>query len=152
MRCRVCLVLLALSFLLACEKEKSPTSSIPGFYSESANTGCKDGFGRRAPGSAGGSVLLSSFNDTIRIFHANAYYNCCSDMQTDVAKTRLGYDVFEVDRGDSCDCWCYMDITTLICHVPMGTHLIRLLDINGGLVERGYVVVKPDDSGGPGQP
>jgi hypothetical protein len=152
MRYRVCLILLALSFLFACEKEKSPTNSVLGFYSESSNTGCKDGFGGRASGPAGGSVVISSFNDTIRVLHANAYYNCCSDIQTDVVKTRLGYDVLEVDRGDTCDCMCYVDIVTLVCHVPMGTHLIRLLDTNGGLVERGYVVVKPDDSGGPGQP
>ena len=152
MRYKVCLILLALSFLFACEKEKSPTSSVLGFYFESANTGCKDGFGGGAAGGPGGSVVISSFNDTIRVLHANAYYNCCSDIQTDVVKTRLGYDVLEVDHGDTCDCMCYVDITTLVCHVPMGAHLIRLLDTNGGLVERGYVVVEPDDSGGPGQP
>jgi hypothetical protein len=152
MRYKACLIVIVLSVLFACEKEKSPTISSLGFYSESFNTGCKEGFGGRVLGSGGGSVVLSSFNDTIRVLHANAYYNCCSDIQTNVVKTRLGYDVFEVDHGDTCRCMCHIDITTFICHVPVGTYLIRLLNTGGGLIDRGYVIVRRDESGGPGQP
>ncbi len=152
MRTKGCLILIALSILFACEREKSPTSSLLGFYFESSHTGCKESFGKTVQSSGGGSVVISSFNDTIRVLHANAYYNCCSDIKTDVVKTRLGFDVFEIDQGDSCDCMCYLDVTTFICHLSAGTYLIRLLDIRGSLVDRGYVIIRPDDSESPGEP
>ena len=148
---KAALILILLCIFSACKEESNPTGSSLGFFFESSNTGCKDGFGGRIQGSEG-SVVLSSFNDTIRVLHANAYYNCCSDIKTDVVKTRLGYDILEVDHGDSCDCMCYVDITTFICHVPIGTYLIKLLDTSGGLIDRGYVIILLDESGGPGQP
>ncbi|MGB2804583.1 MAG: hypothetical protein WBD64_06790 [Candidatus Zixiibacteriota bacterium] len=151
-RYKAALILILLCIFSACKQESNPTSSSLGFYAESFHTGCKEDFGGKVQGSGGGSVVLSSFNDTIRVLHANAYYNCCSDIKTDVIKTRLGFDVFEIDHGDSCDCMCYIDITTFICHVPIGTYLIRLLDTGGRLVDRGYVIIRPDDSEDPGEP
>lgn len=149
---KAALILILLCIFSACKEESNPTSSSLGFFFESSHTGCKEGFGGRVQGSGGGSVVLSSFNDTIRVLHANAYYNCCSDIKTDVVKTRLGFDVFEIDHGDSCDCMCYLDVTTFICHLSAGTYLIRLLDIRGSLVDRGYVIIRPDDSESPGEP
>ncbi len=146
------LILIALSILFACEREKSPTNSPLGFYFESFHTGCKESFGKTVQTSGGGSVVFSSFNNTIRIVHANALYNCCAEIETDVVKVRLGFDVFEIDRGDTCECTCRMDVTTFICRVPVGTYLVRLFDTGGNLVDWGYVIIRPDDSEGPGEP
>lgn len=152
MRTKGCLILILLSILFACEREKSPTNSSLGFFFESSYTGCKESFGKTVQTSGGGSFVLSSFNDTIRVLHANALYNCCAEIKTDVVKARLGFDVFEVDRGDTCECTCRMDVTTFICRVPVGTYLVRLFDTGGNLVDRGYVIIRPDDSEGPGEP
>jgi hypothetical protein len=146
------LILIVLCLLFACERAKSPTNSPLGFFFESSYTGCKESFGKTVQTSGGGSVILSSFNDTIRVVHANALYNCCAEIKTDVVKTRLGFDVFEIDEGDTCDCMCRIDVTTFICRVPVGTYLIKIRDTKGNLVDRGYVIVRRDDSGGPGEP
>lgn len=148
-RYKAALILILLCIFSACKQESNPTSSSLGFYAESFHTGCKEGFGGRVQGSGGGSVVLSSFNNTIRVLHTNAYYNCCSDIKTDVVKTRLGFDVFEIDQGDSCDCMCYVDITTLICNLSAGTYLIRVFDTSRSLVGHGYLEVQPGDPGGP---
>ena len=68
---KAALILILLCIFSACKEESNPTGSSLGFFFESSNTGCKDGFGGRIQGSEG-SVVLSSFNDTIRVLHANA--------------------------------------------------------------------------------
>lgn len=146
------LILIALLAICGCKEGKSPTGSItPSFFFESFQSGCKEGLGKLAKASGNGSIILSSFNDTIRVLHANAYYNCCAEIKTVVVETEKGFDLFEKDEGEDCRCMCYLDVTTFIYGVSVGTYYIKVFDISGNLVDCGYVVVRPKEpSGNPG--
>lgn len=143
------LVLIALSVLFACSQKKNPADSLLDYHFESSQTGCKQVVGKIVEVSGSASIIFSSFNDAIRIVHANAHYNCCAEIETNVSRTVNGFDVFEIDQGDSCDCMCYVDITTLICNLSAGTYLIRVFDTSRSLVGHGYLEVRPGDPGGP---
>ncbi len=146
------LILVALLALSCCKEGKNPTSSsAPSFFFESFQSGCKEGLGKLAKASGNGSIVLSSFNDTIRVLHANANYNCCAEIKTEVVETEKGFDLFEKDEGYDCRCMCYLDVTTFIYDVSVGTYYIKVFDISGNLVDCGYVVVRPKEpSGNPG--
>jgi hypothetical protein len=150
MKYRVGLILLVFLAFVACKKDqKIPTSSSSIFYFESFDSGCKDGFGKIVKMSGNGTVVFSSFNDTIRVLHANAKYNCCSEIQTEVKKTNYGFDLFQKEVGETCRCMCYHDLTVFICNVSVGTYLVKVFDIKGNLIDQGYVVIRPSESHGP---
>lgn len=150
MKYRVGLILLVFLAFVACKKDqKIPTSSSSIFSFESFDSGCTDGFGKIVRTSGTGTVVFSSFNDTIRVLHANAQYNCCVEIQAEVKKTYYGFDLFQKYVGDTCRCMCRHDITVFICNVSAGTYLVKLFDISGNLIDQGYVVVRPTDPSGP---
>lgn len=150
MKYRVGLILLVLLAFVACKKDqKIPTNSSSIFYFESFDSGCTDGFGKIVKTSGTGTVVFSSFNDTIHVLHANAQYNCCAEIQTEVKKTYYGFDLFQKEVGDPCRCMCRHDITVFICNVSDGTYLVKVFDTDGNLIDQGYVVVRPTDPSGP---
>ncbi len=150
MKYTVGLILLVFLAFVACKKDqKIPTSSSSIFYFESFDSGCTDGFGKIVKTSGTGTVVFSSFNDTIRVLHGNAQYNCCAEIQTEVKKTYYGFDLFQKDVGDACRCMCRHDITVFISNVSAGTYLVKVFDIDGNLIDQGYVVVRPTDPSGP---
>jgi hypothetical protein len=149
MRHKVGLILLVLLAFAACKEVKDPTSSPPIFYSESFDSGCKEVFGKMAKVQGGGTLIFSSFNDTIRVLHGNAQYNCCAEIETEVKKTHYGFDLFQKDVGDTCRCVCYHDITVFICNVTPGTYLVKVFDTKGNLINQGYVVVHHTEPHGP---
>ena len=146
------LILIALLALSGCKEGKSPTgSSAPSFLHEFFQSGCKEGLVKLAKASGSRSIILSSFNDTIRVLHTNAYYNCCAKITVEVVEIEKGFDLFEKDEGEECRCMCYLDVTTFIYGVSAGTYYIKVFDISGNLVDHGYVVVRPKEpSGYPG--
>jgi len=135
---------------ISCGKEGAVTKSNPSFYTSSSNSHCKEGLGKINDSWGNGKLILSAFNDTIRIFHSNAYYNCCSEVKMEVKKTGLGFDVFEKDYGDTCRCMCNIDITAFIYNLNPGTYLIRLFDIWGNIFDQGYVIIREKEQEGPG--
>jgi hypothetical protein len=136
--------------LIACGKEKKPTNSSPPFAFSSFHGRCKNSLGKIAETWGNGKLILCSFNDTIRIVHSNAYCYCCSDIKTEVKKTEQGFDAFEKDFGDSCNCMCYFDITSYIYNLNAGAYLIRLFDVTGNLLDQGFVVIREQEHQGPG--
>lgn len=142
----IVVLLLVLSF---CGKANYPTKTSPTFLAESIHTGCKDGSERLGRILGGGAIILSSFNDTIRVMHANAHYNCCADIETEVEKTNYGFEVREKDEGFACGCTCDFDVTTFIYGVAAGTYLVRVFDIDGNRLDQGYVIVRPKKPDGP---
>ena len=143
----VFLVLLLLA-LAACAKNYYPTKPPPLFSAESFHSGCKEETIRTGKIS-GGSIILSSFNDTIRVVHANAHYNCCADVKMEVEKTDYGFDLCEKDEGFNCGCTCDSDITTFIYGLAGGTYLVKVFDLDGNHIDQGYVIVRPKDPTGP---
>jgi hypothetical protein len=140
------LLLLALA---ACGKNYYPSKPPPPFSAESFHSGCKEETSRTGKISGNGSIILSSFNDTIRVVHANAHYNCCADVKMEVEKTDYGFDLCEKDEGFNCGCTCDSDITTFIYGLAGGTYLVKVFDLDGNHIDQGYVVVRPKDPTGP---
>ena len=148
----VALVLLSLLIFLGCKKDQIPTSSgSDQWFSESFDSGCKEeGSGKIYKTSGSGTVVFSSFNDTIRVLHANAYYSRCAEIETEVKEARYGFDLFQTDVSDTTSrLMCYHDLTVFIYNVSAGTYLLTLYDTNGLRVDQGYVVVRPNEDGGP---
>jgi hypothetical protein len=152
LKCWSGLILIALLTVFGCKGGKNPAgNNFPNFNFESSQSGCREGLGRLAKASGSGSIVLSSFDDTIRVLHANAYYNCCAQIKTKVVKTEYGFDLFEKDEGHDCRCMCYTDITTFIYDISAGTYSIRLFDVSGNLIGQGNVIVRPKKpNGNPG--
>ena len=98
---------------------------------------------------SGGSFILSSFGDTVRVIHANVRDNCCADINMEVKKTGSGFDLFEKDEGFSCDCICDFDVTCLIYGLADGSYLIKVFDVNGSFLYQGFVTVKSEVPEGP---
>jgi hypothetical protein len=136
--------------LISCGKEEKPTKSNNSFLVSSLNSHCKEGLGKINDSWGNGKLILSAFNDTIRVLHSNAYYNCCSQVKMEVKKTGLGFDVYEKDYGDTCRCMCNFDITAYIYNLKAGTYLIRLYDTWGSVFDQGYVVIREKEQEGPG--
>jgi hypothetical protein len=146
------LILITLVVVFGCKEGKNPAGSgTPGFFFEYFQGSCKEGLVKLAKASGNGSIVLSSFNDTIRVLHTNVNYNCCAEITVGVVETEKGFNLFEKDEGEDCRCMCYIDVTTFIYDVSAGTYYIKVFDISGNLVDYGYVVVRPKDpSGYPG--
>jgi hypothetical protein len=147
----IVIIFILISFvLISCGREEKPTKSNNSFLVSSLNSHCKEGLGKINDSWGNGKLILSAFNDTIRVLHSNAYYNCCSEVKMEANKTGLGFDVYEKDYGDSCKCMCNFDITAYIYNLKAGTYLIRLFDILGDVFDQGYVVIREKEQEGPG--
>jgi hypothetical protein len=148
---KIAILLVLLFFvLISCGQEEKPTKSDSSFLVSSLDSHCKEGVGKVNASWGNGKLILSAFNDTIRVLHSNAYYNCCSDVRMEVKKTGLGFDVYEKDYGDTCRCMCNFDLITFVYNLNAGTYLMRLFDIWGNISDQGYVVIKEKEQGGPG--
>lgn len=89
-----------------------------------------------------GTVIFSSWADTISVTHQDAFYNCCSEIAVDVVQTAEGFDLFERDTSEeACYCMCDFDITTIISGVSEGEYLVRLFDIDGNFLDSAVVTV-----------
>ena len=135
---------------ISCAKEDKPTQSNASFLVSSLDSHCKEGLGKINSSGGNGKLILSAFNDTIRILHSNAYYNCCSDVRMEASKTSLGFDVLEKDYGDTCRCMCNLDIVAYIYNLKAGTYLVRLFDVWGNIFDQGYVIIREKEQEGPG--
>jgi len=141
------ITLLGLSLLLlVCSKAKNPLKNPPpGFQFEFFQSGCGGGSAEKAGGDVrGDTVIFSSQGDTILVIHKDAFYQCCAQIAVNVVETASGFDLFESDSGDLCDCLCYFDITTTICGLSNGTYFIRVFDIYGDPVDSGVVHIPPE--------
>lgn len=135
-------------FLLVCSKSKNPVNNPPSLQFESLQSGCKGSLGEKIGSSTNGdTVIFSSHGDTILVIHQDAFYNCCSKVKVNVTKTPNGFDLLEYDIGDTCDCMCYFDITTIISGLSPGTYLVRYFDIDSNLVDSGVVDIPPKYTG-----
>jgi hypothetical protein len=146
------LILLSLLILLACKEDQIISSSaLDQWFCESFDSGCKEeGSGKTYKMSGNGTVVFSSFNDTIRVLHANAYYSRLAEIKTDVKEAQYGFDLFQTDVSDTTSRYmCYHDLTVFICNVSAGTYLIKLFDADNILVDQGYVIVRPGEDSGP---
>jgi hypothetical protein len=146
------LILLSLLILLACKEDQIISSNpVDQWFFESFDSGCKEeGSGKTYKISGSGTVVFSSFNDTIWVCHYNAYYSRLAEIETQVKEARYGFDLFQTDVSDTTSVYmCYHDLTVFICNVSAGTYLIKLFDTKGNLVDRKYVVVRPGDPQGP---
>jgi hypothetical protein len=150
MKCKLIPFFILFLVWISCGKEEKPTKSNASFLVSSIDSHCKEGLGKINSSWGNGKLILSAFNDTIRILHSNAYYNCCSDVKMEVRKTDLGFDAYEKDCGDTCRCMCNFDIVAYIYNLKAGTYLVRLYDIWGSVFDQGYVVIREREQEGPG--
>jgi hypothetical protein len=149
LRYNIAILLAVVLGLVCCSKTDYPTQDRPAFLAESFHSGCKaesPEFGKLL---RNGTIVLSSFDDTIRVVHASASYNCCADIKMEVTKTDYGFAVREKDEGFTCRCTCDFDITCFIYGLSAGTYLIKVFDPEGNLIDQGYVIVRPKDPSGP---
>lgn len=145
---RVVLILSLMLFLLVCGKTKNPVTGSgedpSGFRFESSQSDCGGGSGESTGGGGkGDTVIFSSHGDTIVVIHKDAFYNCCAQIAVNVVETANGFDLFESDTGDLCDCLCYFDITTTLCDLANGSYFIRVFDVYGDPVDSGVVDIPP---------
>jgi hypothetical protein len=148
-RYNIAVLLAAVFALVCCSRTEYPTQNRPAFWADSFHSGCKQESPEFGKLLRNGSVVLNSFNDTIRVVHASATYNCCADIKMQVSKTDYGFDVREKDDGFSCRCNCDFDITCFIYGLSEGTYLVKVFDPEGNFIDEGYVLVRPRKPGGP---
>jgi len=151
MKYKVGLILFLFLVLVACKEKDYSTNSRPTFCFDSFHSDCKDedGFGKIIHTAGKGKIIVSSFNDTIRVAHLNAYYDICAQIKMDVEETKYGFDLFEKDEGDTCRSKCYSDVICFIYNLSAGTYLIKVFDTTGNSIDQGYVIVRPKEDEGP---
>jgi hypothetical protein len=135
---------------ISCGKEEKPTKNNASFLISSLDNHCEEGLGKINASGGNGKLNLSAFHDTIRVLHSNAYYNCCSDVKMEAKKTELGFDVYERDYGDTCRCMCYFNIIAYIYNLKAGTYIVRLFDIEGNVLDQGWVTIREEEQEGLG--
>lgn len=142
---RIVAILGLVFFLLVCSKTKNPVDNDPsGFLFESFQSECGSGYMVDAGGSTNGdSVIFNVYGDTIVVLHYKALYQCCALIKIDVVQSENGFDIFESDTGEQCNCLCYFDITTLISGLAQGSYFIRLFDIDGEPVDSALIDIPP---------
>jgi hypothetical protein len=90
------------------------------------------------------SIVVWSHGDTAWVTHKNAYYNCCSAIQTRLERTPEGFNLYEYDVAIyGCRCMCYFDLTTTIYGLSPGVYLIRVFNKAGKLVGEVELVLPP---------
>jgi hypothetical protein len=145
---RIATILGLVFFLLVCSKTKNPVDNPvedpTSFLFESFQSECGDG---SKVGIGGGTeddnVIFNAHGDTIEVIHQDAFYQCCALIKIDVVENENGFDIFESDTGEQCNCLCYFDITTLISGLADGIYFIRLFDINGDPVDSTLISIPP---------
>ena len=72
------------------------------------------------------SIAAVSYEDTLRVSHFDAFYNCC--FQIDVAFEQNGpvLNFIEHPSGESCRCMCYFKITSTVVGLAPGTYIVRV--------------------------
>jgi hypothetical protein len=117
-------------FLLGEEAWTPPSPRLAGY----SNSGCLAGSDRAAeadqdqyPWCGGDEIEITVEDNTIRILHRNATYNCCPDdirVTLSVQGNELRLTEEEV-LTTPCDCLCCYDVASAVADLLPGTYLVQ---------------------------
>jgi hypothetical protein len=139
LKCKIIEVVILFLLFFVCNK-KNPVREPAGIHYESFQSSCKEGSEIwTAKIVKGGSPVLSSHGDTIFVTQHDVLYNCCSRIEVNIVRTSAGFDLCQKDVGKACNCTCFFDLKTIICHLSDGSYFIRIFDPNGNLIGTGSV-------------
>ena len=94
------------------------------------------------------SIIITVSGHNITVLHADAFYNCCLTITTDVAQEGYVINLYEHESGDDpCYCLCYYDLETTIYDLEAGTYTISVYNADGEYVGGGTATIQ--DGKGP---
>jgi len=79
-------------------------------------------------------VSAEVIGNDITVYHDNAAWNCCVQIQFDLVENGNVLDLYETEVGWPCFCICCFDLIAVINDVAPGDYLIRVLDAASGNV------------------
>ena len=94
-------------------------------------------------------ILITVSGHDITVLHADAHYNCCFNITTEVVQADFVIDLYEHTSGMECDCLCYFDLSTTIYDLEAGTYTVNVYDADGEYVGGGTATIPEGQSYGP---
>lgn len=88
------------------------------------------------------NIIITVSGNDITVLHADAFYNCCLTITTEVVQEGYAINLYESESGDPCYCMCYYDLETTIYDLEAGTYTISVYNANGEYVGGGDATVE----------
>ncbi len=89
------------------------------------------------------SIIITVSGDDITVLHADAFYNCCLNITTEVVQQGYVINLYEDEWGDDpCYCLCYYDLETTIYDLLPGTYTISVYNDEGEYVGGGTATIE----------
>jgi len=98
------------------------------------------------------TVRAEAIGNTIQVYHDQAQWNCCANIEFELAQAQDTLNLFETETFEvgPCHCLCCFDLMTSIVDVAPGTYLVRVLAAETGeLFGEVWVTVEIGQWGGP---
>jgi len=88
------------------------------------------------------NIIITVSGNNITVLHADAFYNCCFQITTEVVQTDSVINLYEHTSGEPCFCMCYFDLTTTIYNLDPGTYTINVYNADGEYVGGGTATIE----------
>ncbi len=88
------------------------------------------------------SIIITVSGNDITVLHADAFYNCCFEITTEVEQMDHVINLYEQTSGDPCYCMCYFDVVTTIYDLDPGTYTISVYNADGEYVGGGTAIIQ----------
>jgi hypothetical protein len=88
------------------------------------------------------SIIITVSGRNITVLHADAFYNCCFEITTEVVQVEYEINIYEHTSGDPCYCMCYWDVSTTILDLLPGTYTINVYNADGDYVGGGTATIE----------
>jgi hypothetical protein len=93
------------------------------------------------------SIIITVSGRNVTVLHADAFYNCCYEITTEVVQVDYDINIYEHTSGEPCYCMCYWDVSTTIYDLLPGTYTISVYNADGEYVGGGTVTVEEGGRG-----
>lgn len=88
------------------------------------------------------NIIITVSGNDVTVLHADAYYNCCLNISTQVQQEGYAINLYEDEWGDNpCYCLCYYDLETTIYDLEPGTYTISVYNDQGQYVGGGLAII-----------
>jgi hypothetical protein len=89
------------------------------------------------------SIIITVNGNNITVMHADALYNCCLNIDTEVVQQGFVINLYEDEWGeDPCYCLCYYDLETTVYDLLPGTYTINVYNDQGEYVGGGTATIE----------
>ena len=74
-------------------------------------------------------IAAEAVGNDLYVYHMNAYMNCCPDFYTEFDFLGNVIRLYEFDRFNGCDCYCYYNLRTVLYDLYPGEYVVEVYGI-----------------------